>query len=121
MHKDLQYIYDVQKELTSLNGIAALLGWDEKTYMPKKGVSARAEQTGIIQTLIYDKLTDKRLFSTLDFFNTCGSALISRHAARDQALNISPDRTGFCCCQVLSHWRKKNSKQPPRSWTRPSP
>ena len=49
MDKDLKFIYDVQKEVSILGGVSALLGWDEETYMPASGAINRAEQKVVIR------------------------------------------------------------------------
>ena len=41
MKESLDFIYKEQKELTKFGGIAALLGWDQMTYMPTKGAAER--------------------------------------------------------------------------------
>ncbi len=43
MKESLDFIYKEQKELSHFGGIAALLGWDQMTYMPQKGSEERAE------------------------------------------------------------------------------
>lgn len=65
MKKNLAYIYAVQKDLSALYGIGALLGWDERTHMPRKAVSSRADQQKVIHDLIYDTMTADKLFESL--------------------------------------------------------
>ncbi len=65
MKKDLELIYDIQKEASVLSGISALLGWDQETHMPEKGSENRANQAVIIQNLIYDKLTSEKLWTSI--------------------------------------------------------
>lgn len=65
MKKEMKYVLQAQEEMSYLSGIAALLDWDEKTFMPELGITARGEQTRIINALIHSKITDKRLYSCL--------------------------------------------------------
>ncbi|MDX9701836.1 MAG: carboxypeptidase M32 [Candidatus Auribacterota bacterium] len=65
MKKDLSFIYATQKDLCTLYGIGALLGWDERTHMPRKAVSARADQQKLIHDLIYEKMTADKLLDAL--------------------------------------------------------
>lgn len=56
----LKFIFRQQKELATLSGIAALLGWDQMTYMPPMGAEERAEQTGLISRISHEKvISDK--------------------------------------------------------------
>ena len=48
MKESLDFIYKEQKELSTYGGIAALLGWDQMTYMPKMGATDRSEQGALI-------------------------------------------------------------------------
>ena len=65
MKESLDFIYKVQKELTYFGGIAALLGWDQMTYMPPKGIQSRAEQLSLLSRLIHEKATSEILFKHL--------------------------------------------------------
>lgn len=56
MKESLNYIYKQQKELSTLGGIGALLGWDQMTYMPPKGVEERSEQIALISKLSHEKI-----------------------------------------------------------------
>jgi carboxypeptidase Taq len=49
------------KEEALLASCAALLGWDEETYMPKAGVAHRANQQALLAGLLHDRATDPRL------------------------------------------------------------
>lgn len=62
---ELKYVYDIQKELSYLSGVYALLDWDEKTHMPSKGIEERAEQTALIYRLMYERMTSKKLVGAL--------------------------------------------------------
>ncbi len=55
-------MYKIQKEISNLSGVLALLDWDEKTYMPKKGIESRAEQEALIESEIHKRITDKKLY-----------------------------------------------------------
>jgi carboxypeptidase Taq len=62
MKKSLRYIYQHQKELSILGGIAALLGWDQMTYMPLSGTSRRSEQSAFLSHLIHEKVISDTLW-----------------------------------------------------------
>jgi carboxypeptidase Taq len=56
MKESLDFIYKEQKELSTFGGIAALLGWDQMTYMPKMGATERSEQGALISRLAHEKV-----------------------------------------------------------------
>ena len=70
-------------EIQQLSSAAALLGWDQETYMPPGGGLARAEQLSTLQGLAHDKLvapeTEQLL---LPWINPDTSAVIDPPAAR---------------------------------------
>ena len=65
MEKELEFIYKHQKEVDILGQASAMLGWDQQTYMPKKGIASRAEQCALLDTLIHQKFTDKKFFAAV--------------------------------------------------------
>ena len=69
MKESLNFIYKEQKELTSFGGIAALLGWDQMTYMPLKGSQDRAEQLSLLSRLIHERVTSDTLYHHLKKLN----------------------------------------------------
>jgi len=56
MKESLDFIYAVQKELSTFGGIGALLGWDQMTYMPKMCAMERSEQIALISTLSHKRV-----------------------------------------------------------------
>ena len=77
MKESLNYIYKKQKELSVYSGIAALLGWDQLTYMPSGGAGDRSEHSALISRLSHEQvisdifwehienLTQQNVFDTL--------------------------------------------------------
>jgi carboxypeptidase Taq len=56
-------------ELADLHGTAAVLSWDQNTYMPSGGGETRAEQLATIERLAHEKLVDPevdRLLAALE-------------------------------------------------------
>lgn len=49
------------KELGVLNSCAAVLGWDQQTYMPRNGNALRGEQMAFLATLAHQKFTDPKV------------------------------------------------------------
>ena len=87
MKESLNFIYKEQKELSTYGGIAALLGWDQMTYMPTCGASDRSEQSALISRLAHEKFTSDVLWNhvqklvdpgILEQLNQRDKAVISR-------------------------------------------
>ncbi len=49
------------QELKDLSGAMAVLGWDQETYMPKKGAGGRAAQMATLSGIYHEKLVDPML------------------------------------------------------------
>src|SRR5207302_6791180 len=45
------------KEYSLLGSCASMLGWDERTYMPRKGSAHRAEQMALLARMTHEMLT----------------------------------------------------------------
>ena len=66
MKAKLAELQDRLVEIHDLESSAALLGWDQRSYMPPGGAQARARQIGTLQRLAHTKLTDRALGRLLD-------------------------------------------------------
>ena len=53
-------------EISDLNGINALLGWDQTTYMPPGGAEARGRQSALMAQMAQEKFVDKEIGRLLD-------------------------------------------------------
>jgi carboxypeptidase Taq len=49
------------REESLLESCAALLGWDEETYMPRAGAAHRAAQLGLLAGLVHERAVDPRV------------------------------------------------------------
>ena len=54
------------QEVDDLSSAAALLSWDQATYMPPGGAAARARQSATLRTLAHGKFTDPAIARLLD-------------------------------------------------------
>src|SRR5208283_3796943 len=63
MDKDQAYAELIRraKEHALLNSCASVLGWDERTYMPRQGSAHRAEQLALLARLGHEMLTTPRI------------------------------------------------------------
>ena len=69
MKASLEFIYAQQKELANFGGIGALLGWDQMTYMPPKGIEERADQISLISRLAHERVTSDEFYHHLTTLN----------------------------------------------------
>jgi carboxypeptidase Taq len=69
------------RETALLGSCSALLGWDERTYMPRAGSRFRAEQIALLARLVHERLTDPRIGGWLE-------ALEASSLNEDQAANV---------------------------------
>lgn len=54
------------REVHDLEAVVAVLGWDQRTYMPPGGAEARARQIGALRRLAHEKFTDPAMGKLLD-------------------------------------------------------
>ena len=54
------------QEISDLGGAAAVLDWDQSTYMPNGGAAARGRQTALLARLSHENQTDPALGRLLD-------------------------------------------------------
>jgi carboxypeptidase Taq len=80
------------KELGVINSCAAVLGWDQQTYMPAKGAGLRGEQMAFLAALSHQKLTDPKIGELL---GKVGSADIAKEPSSDAAANLREWRRAY--------------------------
>jgi carboxypeptidase Taq len=66
MEEKLEQLKTLLAEVSDLNGAAALLGWDQQTYMPPGGTEARAYQLATLSSLSHDKFTSDEVGQLLE-------------------------------------------------------
>lgn len=71
-NKAYDELISINKEISIINSILALLGWDEQTYMPTEGAEYRGDQTAYFSGLAHSKSTDPRIGDLLAELETAG-------------------------------------------------
>lgn len=66
MNTDFRELTALLMEHNDLQSAAALLRWDQATYMPEGGNAARGRQLATLERLAHDRLTDPALARLLD-------------------------------------------------------
>ena len=54
------------EQMTYLNSVGGILGWDQQVTMPEGGTPARSKQSSALSSVTHDLLTDDRLGELLD-------------------------------------------------------
>ncbi len=62
-------------ETAVLGSCLGVLGWDERTYMPKGGAAHRGDQLALLSGMVHERITDVRIGDWLSKIE--GSALVS--------------------------------------------
>ena len=80
------------KELNLLGSCASVLGWDERTYMPRGGAEHRAKQLALLSGMIHEKFTTPRVGELLSEVE--GSDLVKDELS-DAAVNVREIRREY--------------------------
>lgn len=83
---------ELARKASHLKSVAALLGWDQETYMPPGGANARAEQVALMAGLQHKMLTDKKLG---DLIGACAADASLSEGGTPEAVNIREMRKDF--------------------------
>src|SRR5215471_2506450 len=73
------------REYSLLGSCSSVLGWDERTYMPREGAANRAEQVALLARLAHETLTAPRIGRRLNEIE--GSPLV-QDADSAAAVNV---------------------------------
>lgn len=66
MEEKLNDLKEMLGEIKDLQNAALLLLWDQHTYMPPSGTTARAEQLATLEKIVHSRFTSERLGQLLD-------------------------------------------------------
>lgn len=58
------------REVAALGQASMILGWDQETTMPERGVAQRSEQMGVLEAVSHERLTDPRISDWLTAIDT---------------------------------------------------
>ncbi|MCX7788977.1 MAG: carboxypeptidase M32 [Spirochaetes bacterium] len=73
----------IDHEVYLLKHVSSLLGWDQETYMPSRGIEERAEQISLLETLIHEKITSTATKEALE------------HAKEELEIENEPSENGL--------------------------
>jgi carboxypeptidase Taq len=92
MHNEYDELIRRSKELGVLHSCAAVLGWDQQTYMPAGGASLRGEQMALLASLAHQKFTDPKIGELLAAIETTD---LVKNPESDAAANVRELRRGY--------------------------
>jgi len=94
MNKDQAYQELIRrfKEFTLLASCGSVLGWDERTYMPRKGSAHRAEQFALIARMAHEMLTAPQIGELL---TPVEKSDLVREKTSDEAVNAREIRRSY--------------------------
>ena len=93
---DAQHVYETLirelKEISLLNSVGAVLGWDERTQLPTKGAEHRADQASLLARMIHERFTSPKIDQWLHEID--GSPLVTDPHS-DAAVNVRETRRTY--------------------------
>ncbi|PKK91107.1 MAG: carboxypeptidase [Candidatus Wallbacteria bacterium HGW-Wallbacteria-1] len=66
MIKKFERLRELTTEINNLSRVAAILNWDQATYMPRGGGAARARQKAFLERLAHERLTSSEMGDLLN-------------------------------------------------------
>ena len=110
------------REIVDLRSAAAVLEWDQNTYMPTEGAEARGRQIATLQRLAHEKLSDVRVGRLLEALEPWAAeraagdtgACLVRMTRRDfdRATRVPPELTGRFADHVAHTWNAWTKARP---------
>jgi carboxypeptidase Taq len=86
-------------EISDLWAAGAVLGWDQATFMPKRGAAARGRQSATLSRIAHEKFVDPAVGKLID--------ALSRWAKR-----LPPDSDDACLIRVVARDYRKATRVP---------
>src|SRR5882672_616588 len=80
------------KESSLLGSCGALLGWDERTYMPHDGSAFRGDQMALIAKLTHEMATDPKVGECLA---SVEASSLTKNAVSAVAINVRELRRAY--------------------------
>ena len=99
MQETLERLKSILAEVSDLGSAAALLSWDQQTYMPPGGVIARGNQIGTLSSLGHSKFVSEEVGKLLEDLKA-------------YAESLDPESNDACLVKVTSRDYQKQTKVP---------
>lgn len=104
--KDYDTLFNLSKEIRTLQGISSLLDWDQETYMPPMGAQIRAEQLKTLAGVVHKAQVSRTFSSAL-------AKLININTGKNVGKQLSKPQQA-----ALREWRRDylHAKALPKSF-----
>jgi carboxypeptidase Taq len=99
-HSQFEELKSLLREVHDINSAAAVLNWDQQTYMPAGGATTRGRQLATLQKIAHEKFTDPAIGRMLD--------ALEKHVA-----SLDPDSDEAALIRVTRRDYEKAIKVPP--------
>ncbi len=99
MSKKLEELKTRLGEIADLNHVSALLGWDQQTYMPRKGAESRGYQMATLSRIAHEKFTSGEIGELLE-------------ALKQEAASMDPDSDDARLIEVAARDYEKATRVP---------
>lgn len=100
MEQKLAQLKAILAEVSDIQNAAALLSWDQQTYMPSGGAEGRGHQLSTLETLAHMKFTSAEVGRLLDELTP-------------YAEQLDPDSDDACLIRVTRRQYEKRTRVPP--------
>lgn len=99
MEEKLSKLKSILAEVSDLENAAALLGWDQQTYMPSGGAEARGNQIATLRSIAHIKTTSPEAGKLLEDLNA-------------EAVDLDPDSDDACLIKAAIYDYEKATRVP---------
>jgi len=96
MDTDYKALLEHSKSIARFHSIMTLLHWDQETYMPPGGITARSEQIAEISELTHEKKISRAYKQLLGKFVNLNTGNFKRALNKDQAVCVREWHKDYC-------------------------
>ncbi len=107
MSEDYERLLELLAEVSDLQSAASVLGWDELTYMPEGGASARGEQMATLSRLAHERFTSDAVGQLLGKLEAAGVG----HGDEPADLVVHETRVQYDRMKLVpGHWVSRHAE-----------
>lgn len=85
-NSDIAKLLEISGTLFDISAATSVLGWDQETYMPPKGVIHRGRQLATLSAVYHEKLTNPKVGQLLEKLESTKVSEFERFSLADRAL-----------------------------------
>lgn len=80
-----QELVEKTHQIALLESIGAVIGWEERTYMPRQGAELRAKQQSLLAGMMHEQFTDPKIG---ELISTCETTDLVKDPESPEAVNL---------------------------------